>query len=74
MALRGPLDLIIVVLVIAAFGAVAILQNAMPRVAHRPFWQGFYVHLTNGFYANTLANRLILRLWPSPPPASGAQP
>ncbi|GEO42878.1 NADH dehydrogenase [Skermanella aerolata] len=67
-ALRGPLDLIIVVLVALAFAAVTVLQSVLPGKADAPLWQALYVHLANGLYVNTLANRLVLRLWPGPPP------
>ena len=66
-ALRGPLDLAIVVLVVLAFGALTILQNFLARHAGEPRWQALYVHLANGLYVNTLANRLVLRFWPSGP-------
>jgi len=26
-----------------------------------------YAHVSNGFYVNTLANRLVVWLWPNPP-------
>jgi NAD(P)H-quinone oxidoreductase subunit 5 len=67
-SLRGPLDLLIVALVVTAFGAVTVLQNMLPRDAGAPKWQALYVHLANGLYVNTLANRLVLQFWPSPPP------
>jgi NAD(P)H-quinone oxidoreductase subunit 5 len=70
-SLRGPLDLLIVAMVVAAFGAVTVLQNVMPGQAAAPAWQALYVHLSNGLYVNTLANRLVLRFWPSPPPKAG---
>ena len=63
-ALRGPLDLAIVGLVIVLFGVVTVLQNAMPYKSADPKWQTFYVHLFNGFYVNAFTNRLIHRWWP----------
>ena len=63
-ALRGPLDLAIVGLVIVLFGAVTVLQNAMPYKMADPRWQAFYVHLFNGFYVNAYTNRLVQRWWP----------
>ncbi|MBV9077742.1 MAG: NADH-quinone oxidoreductase subunit L [Methylobacteriaceae bacterium] len=62
--LAGPLDLAIVVLAIGAFGAVTVFQSQMARHAGEPRWQALYVHLANGLYVNTLANRWVLRLWP----------
>ncbi|WP_291863744.1 NADH-quinone oxidoreductase subunit L [Bradyrhizobium sp.] len=83
-ALRGPLDLAIVALVVLAFAAVTVFQSLLPGRVVTPRWQALYVHLANGLYVNTLANRLVLRFWPSPPPrrtaivpstpASGVQP
>lgn len=67
-ALRGPLDLAIVAAVVLAFAAVTILQSLLPGKAAEPRWQALYMHLANGLYVNTLANRLVLRFWPSPPP------
>jgi NAD(P)H-quinone oxidoreductase subunit 5 len=67
-ALRGPLDFVIVALVVLAFAAVTVLQSLLPGKAAEPRWQALYVHLANGLYVNTLANRLVLRFWPSPPP------
>lgn len=68
MALRGPFDFVIIALFVPAFAAVTILQNLLPGKASEPRWQALYIHLANGLYVNTLANRLMLRFWPSPPP------
>ena len=65
--LRGPLDLMVILLVVGAFAAVTIIQSLLPGTATAPRWQALYVHLANGLYVNTLTNRLILRLWPNPP-------
>lgn len=67
-ALRGPFDLVVTALVVSAFAAVTILQSLLPGKTGQPRWQALYVHLSNGLYVNTFANRLVLRLWPSPPP------
>ena len=71
-ALQGPLDLAIVVCVVLSFSALTIFQSLVPRKADTPRWQAFYAHVSNGFYVNTLANRWVLRFWPSPPPRSRA--
>lgn len=68
-ALRGHLDLLITALVVLAFAAVTVLQSLLPSREGEARWQALYVHLSNGLYVNTLANRLVLRLWPSTPPA-----
>ncbi len=62
--LAGPLDLAIIVLVVVAFGAVTVLQNLAAR-GTAPRWHALYVHLANGLYVNTAANRLVLRFWPT---------
>jgi NAD(P)H-quinone oxidoreductase subunit 5 len=71
-ALRGPFDLAIVAVVVLAFAAVTVLQSLLPGQAGAPGWQALHVHLANGLYVNTLANRLVLRFWPSPPPVPAA--
>lgn len=62
--LQGPEDLAIALVVIVSFGAVALFQSVMARHATSPFWQAVYVHLSQGLYLNTLANRAMLRIWP----------
>ena len=64
-AARGPLTLAIVVLVVGGFAAVTILQSTLARASGTPRWQALHVHVSNGFYVNTIANRLVLRLWPT---------
>ncbi len=74
-AMRGPIDLAIVALVIVSFGAVTVLQNTMATRVADPRWQAIYVHLFNGFYVNAASNRLVQRLWPvsQTPATKGAQ-
>ena len=67
--LRGPFELLVVLAVLLVFGTVTVLQNLLPLKADRAWSQALYVHLANGLYVNTLANRLVLRFWPSPPRA-----
>ena len=67
--LRGPFELLVVLAVLLVFGAVTAAQNLLPLRADRAWSQALYVHLANGLYVNTLANRLVLRFWPSPPRA-----
>jgi NAD(P)H-quinone oxidoreductase subunit 5 len=73
-ALRGPLDLVIIALVVLTFATVTVFQSVLPGKADAPRWQAIYVHLANGLYVNTLANRLVLRFWPSPPPPNATLP
>jgi NAD(P)H-quinone oxidoreductase subunit 5 len=60
----GPAPVVISVLTVLAFAAVTIFQNQMMRHAETPFWTAVYVHLRNGLYLTTVANRVVLRLWP----------
>lgn len=62
--LRGPEDLALVLVVVVSFGAVTLFQSVMARHATSPFWQAVYVHLSQGLYLNTLANRAMLKIWP----------
>ena len=70
-SLRGPLDFVIVAVVVLSFGMVTILQTLLPSRMRQPRWQALYTHLANGLYVNTIANRLVIRFWPSPPPKLG---
>lgn len=62
---RGLATLIAVLVVVAAFAAVTVLQSTLARSGAMPRWQALHVHVANGFYVNTIANRLVLRLWPT---------
>jgi NAD(P)H-quinone oxidoreductase subunit 5 len=62
--LRGPIEAVLAIVVILSFGAVTLFQSVMASHAKSDFWQAFYVHLCQGLYLNTVANRLMLRLWP----------
>lgn len=68
-ALRGPLDLAIVIAIIASFAAITVFQGLLPGQGAAPRWEALYAHVANGFYINTFANRWVLRLWPSRPRA-----
>jgi NAD(P)H-quinone oxidoreductase subunit 5 len=63
-------DLLLRAGVIFAFSAVTILQGVLPHTRGSQFWFQFYVHLSNGFYINTIANKFAIRFWPSPAPRS----
>ncbi|HVY65068.1 MAG TPA: proton-conducting transporter membrane subunit [Gammaproteobacteria bacterium] len=68
--LRGAFDLAIVVGIVGAFAGITLLQNELARRPALPLLRALYVHLANGLYAGTIANRLALRLWPAPSPAT----
>ncbi len=75
--LRGPFDLAIIGAVILGFAAVTVLQGLLPGRPGETRWLALYVHVSNGLYINTLANRLALRFWPGRPAwlaASGPVP
>lgn len=54
-----------VVLLAAGAARATFLPNLLPS---GPVWQALRIHLAHGLYVNTLANRLVLRFWPAPPP------
>jgi NAD(P)H-quinone oxidoreductase subunit 5 len=54
--------------VVASFAALTIGQASFitAKPGGAPEWaRAFYVHAHNGLYVNALANRLVLRLWPT---------
>lgn len=62
----GALQWALIVLAVTSFGIVAIVQAMFPLWAYHPAAAGFRVHLSNGFYANTLFDRLTSGwTWPS---------
>ena len=61
---RGAVDLAVIGAVVAGFAAVSVLQGRLPGAAGETRWLALHVHLSNGLYVNTFANRLALRLWP----------
>jgi NAD(P)H-quinone oxidoreductase subunit 5 len=65
---RGPFGLTVVGMVVLSFAAVTFVQGMVRRNAGAPRWQSLYVHVANGLYVNTLANRLVLQFWPVPVP------
>lgn len=62
--LTGPVDVVIVVLVVASFTALTLFQAFLPRQADTPRWRAWHTHVAHGFYLNTLTNRCVLALWP----------
>lgn len=58
----GPLEWALIVLALISFGFVAVVQATFPLWAHHPAAAGLRVHLSNGFYANAVFDRL-LRGW-----------
>ena len=58
----GPLQWALIVLAVISFGLVAVIQAMFPLWAYHPAAAGLRVHLSNGFYANAVFDRL-LRGW-----------
>ena len=66
-----------IIAVVAGFAALTIGQATFigRKGAVTPDWaRAFYVHIKNGLYVNTLANRLVLKLWPTGLPSPGPAP
>jgi NAD(P)H-quinone oxidoreductase subunit 5 len=60
--------IIAIIAVVAGFAALTIGQATFisAKGAATPDWaRAFFVHARNGLYVNTLANRLVLKLWPT---------
>jgi NAD(P)H-quinone oxidoreductase subunit 5 len=55
----GPLEWVLMVGAVLAFGLVALAQALFPLWAHHPAAAGLRVHLSNGLYANALFDRLV---------------
>ncbi len=55
----GPLEWTLIVLAVVSFGLVAVVQAMFPLWAYHPAAAGLRVHLSNGFYANAVFDRLI---------------
>jgi NAD(P)H-quinone oxidoreductase subunit 5 len=50
--------------ILSLFLSVLVVQTELPQWTSRPWFQAVYVHARNGFYFNTLANRLVAAVWP----------
>ena len=55
----GPLEWGLIGLAVTSFGLVAVVQAMFPLWAQHPAAAGLRVHLSNGFYANAVFDRLI---------------
>lgn len=55
----GPLQWTLIALAVVSFGIVAVVQAMFPLWAYHPAAAGLRVHLSNGFYANALFDRLL---------------
>ena len=55
----GPLEWALIILALICFGLVAVVQAMFPLWAYHPAAAGLRVHLSNGFYANAVFDRLV---------------
>lgn len=62
-------DILIRIAIVLLFGLVALMQKVLPDQDGER-WLALYTHISNGFYINTIGNRLAIRFWPSPAPRS----
>ena len=62
-------EILIRIAIALLFGLVALMQKVLPDQDGER-WLALYTHISNGFYINTIANRLAIRFWPSPAPRS----
>lgn len=63
-----PLALAAIIVVVAGFAALTIGQATFitAKGGATPDWaRAFYVHAHNGLYVNSIANRWVLKLWPT---------
>ena len=55
----GALEWGLMILAVTSFGLVAVVQAMFPLWAYHPAAAGLRVHLSNGFYANAVFDRLV---------------
>jgi len=55
----GPLEWVLMAVVVLSFGGIALAQAMLPLWGDHPAAQGLRVHLANGLYVNTLVDRMI---------------
>ena len=55
----GPLQWALIALAVISFGLVAVVQAVFPLWAYHPAAAGLRVHLSNGFYANAVFDRVV---------------
>jgi NAD(P)H-quinone oxidoreductase subunit 5 len=65
-ALRDPVGVSVVAVVVTSFALVTFVQTRLPPVSRDPRWNALYAHVSNGLYVNTFANRLVLRFMHDP--------
>lgn len=58
-----PIDRVVMGLVVSGFIGVFVLQAAGSVLKRLPWARAFYIHATNGFYADIPARRITAKLW-----------
>ncbi len=66
MPIDSLFDSVLLTIVLAGFFTILMLQIQYPGPAAAQVWQAAYVHIYNGFYISTLANRMIQRYGSKP--------
>lgn len=74
MPIDGLFDGLLLTAVLTGFFTILMLQIQYPGPTAARVWQAAYVHLYNGFYISTLANRMLDRCWPKSHSLSHRQP
>ncbi|WP_026602221.1 NADH-quinone oxidoreductase subunit L [Methylomonas sp. 11b] len=66
MPIDSVFDSVLLIIVLAGFFTILMLQIQYPGPAAAQVWQAAYVHIYNGFYISTLTNRMIHRYGSKP--------
>jgi NAD(P)H-quinone oxidoreductase subunit 5 len=53
------------IVLLALFLVVLFFQTQLPQWEQNRFYKALYVHARNGFYFTTLANLIVMRIWPA---------
>lgn len=61
----GAAAIVAAILTVTAMTALTIFQVVAPTARSTALWGRVYAAVANGFYLNTLANRWVLRFWPT---------
>ncbi len=62
----GIVQKVLLAVIALAFLTLLMIQQFLPRLSQRPFWRAAYVHLYNGFYADTILTGFVRKLGPTP--------
>ncbi len=56
-------ELIAIIFILIIFGIVVFIQIAAPLMSKKPIYHAFAIHIRNGFYINTLFDRMVKALY-----------